>query len=275
MSETIRYSIKMSILGRILTKIGVTWRPKMFLVPSSAFSAKKRNHSPRRINALLRHVASSPRYLEIGLQYGHTFEAVNCRIRTGVDPAPRFLNALLPLGASIHICTSREFFQKNPNDVFDVVFIDGLHESWETYLDLIDSLNRLSPNGYILLDDVLPTDFESAAPNKKKSRELKLHAGISHPRWYGDVWRVCVLAMLHLEDTEVQLVGSGFDEHCQAVIWKSVGSRTFITPSDDDRVFMAGLDFEKHVLGFLREMAVPEEVGLGKVLARRGKSEQP
>lgn len=144
--------------------------------------------SPRRIRRIRRILDLKGPYLEIGVQYGHTIEAVRGE-RVGVDPLLQFKLDCTPPRLSFYEMTSREYFSNERASEFDFVFLDGLHTFQETYLDFVDALAALSPNGVILIDDVLPTDEESSYPDQNVSRRLKLESGISHSRWYGDVWR--------------------------------------------------------------------------------------
>ena len=53
--------------------------------------------------------------------------------------------------------TSDEFFEQN-TEVFDVIFIDGLHLSEQVYRDITNSLSCLSENGYIICHDMNPME---------------------------------------------------------------------------------------------------------------------
>lgn len=111
-------------------------------------------------------------YLEIGVQRGNNFRAVNCQFKAGVDPDPA--------SAATHKMTSDEFFKRDKSARFDIIFIDGLHHFDQAFNDIINSLNRLSENGAIVMHDCLPkTEIMQRVP-----REVK--------EWTGDAWKAFV-----------------------------------------------------------------------------------
>ena len=92
-------------------------------------------------------------YLEIGVCDPRTcFDIVECENKDSVDPGIEFEEN--PVDYKM---TSDEFFDwldnNNPNRKYDVIFIDGLHLSWQVKNDIENSLRYLSDNGYIILHD--------------------------------------------------------------------------------------------------------------------------
>lgn len=107
-------------------------------------------------------------YLEIGYYKGWSFDQVNCKNKIAVDPNPskfpeqeeiqygRTILNLKKTGIEKLVkSTSDEFFKKN-KDKFDIVFIDGLHESKQVQKDILNSLAILNEGGVILLHDCNP-----------------------------------------------------------------------------------------------------------------------
>lgn len=108
------------------------------------------------------------RYLEIGCADDALFNAIPSLRKVGVDPLK---------GGTVRK-TSDEFFSSN-EDVFDVVFIDGLHTYSQVRTDLINAIQAISENGYILLHDMLPSNW------------IEAHVPAVAPgAWTGDVWKV-------------------------------------------------------------------------------------
>jgi len=62
-----------------------------------------------------------------------------------------------PLGHKALKMTSDSFFETNKEN-FDIIFIDGHHESNQVYRDIINALDVLNDNGTIVVHDLLPTD---------------------------------------------------------------------------------------------------------------------
>jgi predicted O-methyltransferase YrrM len=83
-------------------------------------------------------------YLEIGVRIAkNNFDKINIRNKIGIDPGVE------GVAEATHTMTSDEFFEKN-NQFFDIVFIDGLHESTQVERDINNSLNYLNRGGYIV-----------------------------------------------------------------------------------------------------------------------------
>ena len=257
------------LLKQILKGIGIR-RPKRRLY--NPFVRTERR-SAKRINFLLRFSAQGKRYLEVGVFTARTFEAVRAEWKVGVDPNPLFYSGLLPRNVDFFRQTSDEFFQGYAGPNFDVIFLDGLHEAQTTYRDFVGACNRLNDGGVILIDDVLPSDRESSLPNRDDSDSAKLEAGISHSRWYGDVWRVAWLVLKRYPDFEICFVGDGIREHCQAVVRRKTPATTKLIAQDDDLAFMNKLDYTDVVEsgpGALRGLAQSENVALDRLSSLAG-----
>ena len=111
-------------------------------------------------------------YLEIGVDNEFVFKAIKSKNinKTGVDPVK----------GGTHRMTSCDFFAKNINKKFDVIFIDGMHTYEQCRLDCINSLKSSGDNSVILIHDMIPANrFEEKTPRKFKI-------------WTGDVWKVAV-----------------------------------------------------------------------------------
>lgn len=111
-------------------------------------------------------------YLEIGIKNGKLYKNIKCKNKLGVDPSP--------IWSDDTIChkTSDEFFKTNKR-TFDIIFIDGWHESEQVLRDINNSLNFLNPNGFILMHDCNPSLYDrQKAPTP----------------WNGDCWKALVKA---------------------------------------------------------------------------------
>jgi SAM-dependent methyltransferase len=119
------------------------------------------------VNLLLRNY-ENPRYLEIGCASNALFDSVYAQNKVGVDP-----NA----GGNVRK-TSDEFFENN-NEIFDVIFIDGLHSYEQARRDLLNSKKVLAPDGFIAFHDMLPLNWIEGHPYP-----------IIGGSWTGDVWKL-------------------------------------------------------------------------------------
>jgi hypothetical protein len=109
------------------------------------------------------------KYLEIGCDQNQIFDKIDIDKKVGVDPVS---------GGNFR-GTSDQFFKKN-DEVFDCIFIDGLHEYNQVRKDIVNSLKFLSDNGVIFLHDCLPDSIS------------KQYVPRCRYSWNGDVWKAIV-----------------------------------------------------------------------------------
>lgn len=137
-------------------------------------------------------------YLEIGVcNPADCFDKIVCETKDSVDPGVEFKENPVK-----YRMTSDEFFHllntnnldKHPDFKWDVIFIDGLHISTQTMKDIMNSLNHLSWNGYILLHDCNP-------PNIHMAREDYKVNGQYQP-WNGTVWKAMYWVRSHRADLQ-------------------------------------------------------------------------
>lgn len=114
------------------------------------------------------------RYLEIGLSHGKNFEAIQCDYKVSIDPDPAC--------HATYKMTSDSFFRLLPTKagLFDVVFIDGLHEAPQVERDINNALEIIPDNGFIVCHDCSP------------SKEIIQRVPRVTREWTGDVWKAIV-----------------------------------------------------------------------------------
>ena len=125
------------------------------------------------------------KYLEIGVEYGFTYGNTHFHNKVGVDPDPK---CEFP---GIEKYTSDDYFKFKlfKNQIFDVIFIDGMHQSENVLSDLNNSINCLNSDGIIFIDDILPLNYNEQLkiPRKHYYENGILKYG---EEWTGDVWKV-------------------------------------------------------------------------------------
>jgi len=127
-------------------------------------------HSSRRINALAA-ATGARRYLEVGVNKGDTFLAVEMAERTAVDPKFRFdWQAAATPATRFHQQPSDAFFAQC-RDRFDIVFLDGLHVFAQTFRDFCNVLDVTDERSLILIDDTVPDDIYSSWPRPRRRGE--------------------------------------------------------------------------------------------------------
>lgn len=135
-------------------------------------------------------------YLEIGVQSGKNFLAVECKSKVGVDPDTTSR-------ATINMDSDSFFEFKNkkaPNEKFDIIFIDGLHECEQVFRDITNALLCLSKNGTIICHDMNPQD-----ENSQKVPRIQSH-------WNGDCWKAWVWLRNERKDLNMRVIDT--DEGC-------------------------------------------------------------
>lgn len=137
------------------------------------------------------------RYLEIGVaDESICFSRVRCRHKTGVDPER----------GGTHRMTSDAFFAQ-ATGLWDLIFIDGLHECGQVHRDIQHALKHLAPNGTVVMHDCNPEREEEAEyppPTNRLSRGV----------WNGDAWK----ALAHWRTrAEVDVACGDFDWGCGVI----------------------------------------------------------
>ena len=118
-------------------------------------------------------------YLEIGCDQDQLFSKIRINNKKGVDPVS---------GGNIRK-TSDDFFQAN-DEMFDIIFIDGLHTYDQVKNDILNSVNCPKENGIILVHDCMPDSLSKQAVPRYRMI------------WNGDVWKA-ITDLRQKEDLEI------------------------------------------------------------------------
>jgi len=133
------------------------------------------------------------KYLEIGCDNDENFSNISIDNKIGVDPLK---------GGTLRM-TSDDFFKQN-SQLFDLVFLDGLHTYEQTIKDINNSLKFLDNKGIIIIYDCLP----------KKIWNQIVPRMYGH--WNGDVWKAIVHARTY-EDADTYTLKA---DHGLGIIFK-------------------------------------------------------
>lgn len=130
-------------------------------------------------------------YLEIGVDGGTTFNAVEIAHKVGVDP--HFKIPESQLNGETYSTTSDDYFSKHAGRKFDCVFVDGLHTYEQSKRDFLNAWADLTPGGIIIIDDCDPADELASLPDLQKCREGRIAAGTpDNNTWMGDVYKTAI-----------------------------------------------------------------------------------
>lgn len=151
-------------------------------------------------------------YLEIGVFDGRCFMEIRAPYKVAVDPDMKItfrykLHAIRKRRENIRNQykhqTSDAFFdslkKSNPDKKFDVIFIDGLHTYKQTFIDIINALQFLHPQGAIILHDINPETEALAMPASSRAAAMAVHDNAGG--WCGDSWK----AQHHIIEINKQL----------------------------------------------------------------------
>jgi hypothetical protein len=147
-------------------------------------------------------------YLEIGVQAGKNFHAIDIKNKRGVDPDPNS-------AATLKI-TSNHFWAAYPDASADLIFIDGLHEAEQVRIDIVNAWFMIPPGGVIVVHDSNPHS------------EKITHVPRGTKEWTGDVYRT--VSRIKEEKFTVD-----FDYGC-CVIRKPLNCDPYRTINIDDRI---------------------------------------
>lgn len=131
------------------------------------------------------------KYLEIGVRNKNdNFNLIDIEYKLGVDPDPN--------AKADFIMSSDDFF-KNNKEMFDIIFIDGLHLKHQIIKDIYNSLNCLNESGTIVCHDCLP--------NSEKE-QVDVYDGIS--AWTGTVWKGIAHLRMNEENIVIKTVNTDY-----------------------------------------------------------------
>ena len=128
------------------------------------------------------------KYLEIGVDKGHCFRAVECEVKESVDPAQGQYSHATPT----YTMTSDDFFNSiDDTQKWDIILVDGLHHSDQVYKDVVNSLEHLNEGGVVICHDMNPLSEGAQAVPRSQSH------------WNGDCWKAWVQLRSELDHNMV------------------------------------------------------------------------
>lgn len=202
-------------------------------------------HRPKVVRKLLS-LYEAPRYLEVGVCRGATFDKVHAPRKVAVDPEFRFDHEQAERdhpGTEYYQVTSDDYFGRviAEDETFDVIFLDGLHTFEQTLRDFNNALLHLQPHGVILIDDVSPPTYPASLPDRDNFYRVREWLGSTGNAWMGDVFKLVYFIETFHQGLSFRTISNN---HGQAVVWRerraSVRQRTVAD--------IGALSFEQFVL---------------------------
>ena len=164
----------------------------------------------------------NPRYLEVGVRKGITFDRVPAHRKVAVDPVFAFDHEEMAREhpeAAYHQVTSDEYFATlvGADEQFDVIYLDGLHVYEQTLRDLMNALHHLQPQGVIVIDDTRPPSYLASLTERESFFTVKKYLESPDPRWMGDVFKLVWFIETFCPHLTYRTIA---DNHGQTVVWR-------------------------------------------------------
>jgi len=180
-----------------------------------------RDASARRLNWLAKKF-NCRNYLEIGVCTGQTFFSIDAEHRTGVDPSFQFDHTNFHDGDHTNLIktSSDTFFSGlTANQIYDLIFLDGLHTYDQTYRDFQNAILHSHPETIFLIDDTWPCDVFSTTRDMGLALNLRQSLiNNNDTRWHGDTYRlVPFLAVFHTVYQYATIIDKG---NPQTLVWR-------------------------------------------------------
>lgn len=135
------------------------------------------------------------KYLEIGVNTGTTFKSLDFELMVGVDPQFSFDYKNIENERTVFFQETSDQYFTNPRnkEIFDLIFLDGFHESKQTFRDFINAISHAHDKTIFIIDDVYPNDvFSSLFNNPIGFRKLNNPLN-NDTSWHGDVFKTIFL----------------------------------------------------------------------------------
>lgn len=183
-------------------------------------------------------------YLEVGVQTGITFNAIELPHRDAVDPNFLFeTSEHATNNVRFFSMTSDEFFTRQCDKTYDLIFLDGLHTFTQCLRDFCAALQVLNEGGVIVIDDTVPMDFFSSLPTQDLAISARKEHGLEGRAWTGDVFKV--IPTIHNFFPNLQYVTirdpSNPAHKPNTVIWRA--QRADFEPADISLTDVEALDY--------------------------------
>jgi len=166
------------------------------------------------------HESSS--YLEVGVNRGVTFRAVEAERKVAVDPEFLFDVPESNGHEAYYEVVSDEYFgNMSLRETFNVVYLDGLHTFEQTLRDFTNAIEVIRDKGCILIDDIKPNSYHASLPSQHMAVKLRngLGFGAKDKSWMGDTYRLLFFIQTFFQQYSYATVA---DNHGQLVVWKKL-----------------------------------------------------
>ncbi len=161
-----------------------------------------------------------PTYLEIGVDTGVTFHALEAKRKIAVDPHFKFIPGPSGEAVTYHEVPSDAYFGGlvRASERFDVIYVDGLHTFEQTLRDLLNATEYLADDGVIIVDDVVPSSFSASLPDLADVEFVRTVMPTETDMSYmGDVYKLVFFVQTFMQSWSYATIA---ENHGQLVMWR-------------------------------------------------------
>ena len=136
------------------TKISFKYENKIIDIPHILFGKTQHyDYDPADVINILIKAKKEIKYLEIGVDQGHTFDNIeNAFIKHGVDPYGASKNITHKMSSQMFFTMNNRFWKQK----YDIIFIDAVHLYEFVEYEIKESLKIIEDDGFIVLHDTCP-----------------------------------------------------------------------------------------------------------------------
>ena len=162
--------------------------------------------------------SSEKLYLEIGVFVGHNFLQIEANRKIAIDHNKRIKHtSQFSENTVFYEMTSDVFFEKQIDEILDkkidVAFIDGLHTYEQSLNDVLNCLDYLKGDGFIVMHDCFPKTKAAAHPIQTVAQKMPSYQGF----WNGDVFKTILWLRTNRPDLTVFVLDA---DHGLGIIYK-------------------------------------------------------
>ena len=198
-------------------------------------------------------------YLEIGVYNCVHLNDVIIEEKYGVDPSPKLDDPIYKKWSNnIYLYNSIDFFKKlDPNEKFDIIFIDGCLYEHNVTSDVSNALDHLNENGTIVLHDCNPPhsfmqrdNYNMKYIGSQGENIIWNNRNYTTKNFNGKAWKVITKFRTTRDDLEVYTVDTDWGT---AIIRK--GHQELFKTDEDINDYQTLVKYRKYMLNLIS----PEE----------------
>ena len=151
-------------------------------------------------------------------------------------------------------------------EIFDIVFLDGLHVFAQTFRDFCNTLLVTHERSLIVIDDTVPDDIYSSWPHPREAQAFRRQAGGVGGSWHGDIFKM--VFAIHDFFPRLSFCTIGTEGNPQTLVWRE--PRQDFRPRFNSLETVSRMSWFEMRRNFELMRVMPEAEALALVTARLG-----